>query len=513
MAGVATEMENPRAIGALDLEEQYRSSEDSRASRRRRAKLIKKLPRMTILAFVAINGGLLLVGGGALDRIVFLLTALLAGCILNSTDAPLYVEFTLALWMFSPFIRRVADYQGGFREPSLFLLVPFLVTLISGFRLRGLLRPHTRGLILPLALIACAILLGVDVGLLNGEMARTAQALVDWGTPICFGLYLAQLYPQYPQLKRAVQRNLLLCGCLIGIYGLYQFLVAPPWDCAWMKNIYIDLVPPSFGQPEPLGIRVFSTLNSPGVLSTYLMVILSIAVSQSGWKGLCVAAPVAVSFLLSQDRTSWIAWLISMLFLLILPAKATGAILRRRVLWIIASVTVVGSFLLVTPPFDEIVAQRLNTLSTLDQDGSVAERIGEYKWVLSYMEREPLGMGIVSAPAFNRMPVDGGPMHLLLSYGWPGAVLFSTGFGMLFFTMLFTPVPSDTLAAAARAILCGLSFQFLSGNVLIGSQGILFWGCLGIFFSSTYYRAAHHSQIALKYAYAPALHPAPVVQS
>ncbi len=505
-------MENPRAIGNPYIQEEYLSSEDPGASRWR-ATLIKKLPRMTVLAFVVGNGGLLIVGAGALDRIVFLISSLLTGCILNAIDDPLYVEFTLALWMFSPFIRRVADYEGGFREPSLFLLAPFLVTLISGFRLRGLLRLQTRGLIFPLTLIACALILGVNVGLLNGEAGRTAQALVNWVAPICFGLYLVQLYPQYPRLKRAVQRSLMVCGCIIGIYGLYQFLVAPPWDCAWMKNIYIDLVPPSFGQPEPLGIRVFSTLNSPGVLSTYLMVILSVAVSQSGWKGLCVAAPVATALLLSQDRTSWIAWLISMLFLLILPAKATGAILRRRVLWIIASVTVVGCFLFVTPPFDQIVAQRLDTLSALDKDGSVAERIGEYKWVLNYMEREPLGMGIVSAPAFNRMPVDGGPMHLLLSYGWPGALLFSTGFGMLFFMMLFTPVPSDNLAAAARAILCGLSFQFLSGNVLIGSQGILFWGCLGIFFSSTYYRAAHRSQISLRYAYATTLQPAPVVQS
>jgi O-Antigen ligase len=506
-------MENPWVIDRFDIETDYLSRQAPGASRARRAKLIAKAPRITILAFAAINGSLLVVGAGALERIVFLITSLLAGWILIVVDAPLYVEFTLALWMFSPFIRRVADYHGGFREPSIVLLVPFLVTLISVFRLRGLLRPHTRRMILPLAFIACALLLGIDVGLLHGEMARSVQALVDWGTPICFGLYLAQLYPQYPRLKSAIQRSLLVCGCIIGIYGLYQFLVAPAWDCAWMKNIYIDLVPPSFGQPEPLGIRVFSTLNSPGVLSTYLMVILSVAVSQPGWKGLCVAAPVATAFLLSQDRTSWIGWLISMLFLLILPAKATAATLRRRVIWIIASVAVVSTFLLVTPPFDQILAQRLDTLSALDQDGSVAERIGEYKWVLNYMEREPLGMGIVSAPAFNRMPVDGGPMHLLLSYGWAGAVLFSSGFAILFFTMLFTPVPSDTLAAAARAVLCGLSFQFLSGNVLIGPQGILFWGCLGIFFSSTYYRAAHHSQTAVRYAHPTALRPAPMVES
>jgi hypothetical protein len=168
------------------------------------------------------------------------------------------------------------------------------------------------------------------------------------------------------------------------------------------------------------------------------------------------------------------------------------------VIWIIASVSIVGSFLLFTPPFDQIIGQRLDTLSSLDQDGSLAERKGEYRWVLGYMENKPLGIGISSAPEFNRMPVDGGPMHLLLSFGWPGAVVFTCALAMLFFLMLFTPVPSDTLAAAARAILFGLCFQFFSGNILIGAQGILFWSCLGIFFSSAYYRAKDPAGVALK---------------
>jgi O-Antigen ligase len=490
-------MENSQTIGQPGIESDL-SVENPGSKKTRRARLLKSRPILAILLFAIANGGLLAVGAGALDRYVFLLTSLLTGFVLNKLDAPLFVEFTLGLWMFAPFIRRVADYEGGFQDPSIFLLAPFLVTLLSVLRLRGVMRPRTRALILPIVLIASAVLLGINIGLLNGEISRTLQAIVNWGAPLCFGLYLAQLYPQYPRLRTSIQRSFLVCGCIIGVYGVYQFLVAPAWDCAWMENIYINLVPPSFGQPEPLGIRVFSTLNSPGVLSTYLMVILSVAVSQPGWKGLFVAAPAAMSLLLSQDRTSWISWAIAMVVLLILPARATAGLLRRRVIWIIASVSIVGSFLLVTPPFDQIIAQRLDTLSSLDQDGSLAERKGEYKWVLNYMENKPLGIGISSAPEFNLMPVDGGPMHLLLSFGWPGAVMFTCAVAMLFLLMLFTPVPSDTLAAAARAILCGLCFQFLSGNILIGAQGILFWGCLGIFFSSAYYRAKDPAGVALK---------------
>lgn len=491
-------MENSPTIGEPGIESEDLSLDDSGTKKTRRASLLKRRPMLAIVFFAIANGGLLAIGAGGLDRFVFVLTSLLTGFVLNKLDAPLYVEFTLGLWMFAPFIRRVADYEGGFRDPSIFLLAPFLVTLISVLRLRGLLRSRTRALIFPIVLIASALFLGINVGLLNGEVSRTAQAIVNWVAPICFGLYIAQLYPQYPRLRASIQRSLLVCGCIIGVYGVYQFLVAPAWDCAWMENVYINLVPPSFGQPEPLGIRVFSTLNSPGVVSTYLMVILSVAVSQPGWKGLFVAAPAATSLLLSQDRTAWLSWALCMLVLLILPARSTAGLLRRRVIWIVASVSIVGSFLLFTPPFDQIIGQRLDTLQSLDQDGSLAERKGEYMWVLNYMENKPMGIGISSAPEFNRMPVDGGPMHLLLSFGWPGAVVFSCALAMLFFLMLFTPVPSDTLAAAARAILFGLCFQFFSGNILIGAQGILFWTCLGVFFASSYYRAKDPAGVALK---------------
>lgn len=47
---------------------------------------------------------------------------------------------------------------------------------------------------------------------------------------------------------------------LVAIYGIVQYLTVPPWDVFWMKHA--DMM--SIGNPYPLEIRVFSTLNSPG---------------------------------------------------------------------------------------------------------------------------------------------------------------------------------------------------------------------------------------------------------
>src|SRR5215469_1071936 len=98
-------MKNPATIGGLDIAQERLSSENSDLSRIRRAKLISKLPRMAIVTFAAVNGGLLVAGAGGLDRVAFPITSLLTAYILSTVDATLYVEFTLALWMFAPFIR------------------------------------------------------------------------------------------------------------------------------------------------------------------------------------------------------------------------------------------------------------------------------------------------------------------------------------------------------------------------------------------------------------------------
>lgn len=112
-------MENPVTIGERDIAQEDISQENPGPSRIRRAKLIRKLPRTAIVTFAAVNIGLLVVGAGALDRVAFLITSLLTAFILSAVDPPLYVEFTLALWMFAPFIRRMAEDQRPLNERPL----------------------------------------------------------------------------------------------------------------------------------------------------------------------------------------------------------------------------------------------------------------------------------------------------------------------------------------------------------------------------------------------------------
>ena len=57
---------------------------------------------------------------------------------------------------------------------------------------------------------------------------------------------------------------------LLGGYGIFQYLDPPSWDRDWMINSAMD----SIGEPEPLMVRVFGTLNAPGVYGLWIAALL-----------------------------------------------------------------------------------------------------------------------------------------------------------------------------------------------------------------------------------------------
>ena len=65
---------------------------------------------------------LLGLGQADLLRVAYLLLALVIGRYLQKHDTGRYVGFVLWLWYLSPFVRRVADLDAGWQDPSLVLL-------------------------------------------------------------------------------------------------------------------------------------------------------------------------------------------------------------------------------------------------------------------------------------------------------------------------------------------------------------------------------------------------------
>src|SRR5690606_31985599 len=100
-----------------------------------------------------------------------------------------YVKFVMWLWVLSPLVRRIADFQAGWQNPSLVLLTPYLVTSLCAVHVaaRLLLTPHAVRPSLPVGTTAFALaVLGTVVGVPMGLLLRNPDAVqetLNWLIP------------------------------------------------------------------------------------------------------------------------------------------------------------------------------------------------------------------------------------------------------------------------------------------------------------------------------------------
>ena len=170
-------------------------------------------------------------GSGHLLRPAVPAVATLFGLFLYLRRPILYVQYALWVWFLAPLARRVVDLRFGWMESNVVLLAPLLVSGIAGLTLL-----RKRGQVaggIPAAFVLCgtAILYGFVVGALLRPSAETAYAFLNWLCPLLFGLHLYMNWPQYQQHSEAISRTFLWAVLIIGVYGIYQFLSPPAWDC------------------------------------------------------------------------------------------------------------------------------------------------------------------------------------------------------------------------------------------------------------------------------------------
>ena len=78
-----------------------------------------------VLALMGLVPGL-----GKVVTLVFPIASLGVGFFLFGRYPILYLGYTWWLWFLTPFVRRLADFNGGYVEPSPILLSPVLVTAL-----------------------------------------------------------------------------------------------------------------------------------------------------------------------------------------------------------------------------------------------------------------------------------------------------------------------------------------------------------------------------------------------
>ncbi|MGB7712698.1 MAG: O-antigen ligase domain-containing protein [Microcoleus sp.] len=424
---------------------------------------------IAILGLLLITTLCLAAGLGKVLNIIFPAGSLAVGLFLYLRYPILYVGFTWWVFFLTPFIRRVADYRSGFTDPSPMLLAPPLVAMITIITFyRNLPKAGEQGS-LPFVLSAMGVFYGFLVGMINGSPVPAIVSLMAWVSPILFGFHLFVNWRDYPSYRDNIQRTFLWCVLVTASYGVYQYLVAPEWDRFWLIETKLYT---SMGKPEPLGLRVWSTMNAPlqfGIVMLAGNILLFIGQGTLRIPGLAVGI---LSVLLTSVRTVWGGLIIA---LITLVSSLKGGFQIRLIAFILTIVLCMVP-LSTVEPFSQVIQSRITSLSNVKDDQSAKDRAELYGRTLNLALSEVIGKGNGTL-----QPIDSGIIELLLTLGWMGAIPYIGGLLLIFYTLFQGSKPkSDPFASAARAIVVGFLPMLAGSNVIVGISGMVFWGFLGL---------------------------------
>jgi len=385
-----------------------------------------------------------------------------------------YLGFTWWVWFLTPCLRRMADLQSGWLDPNPIMLAPFLTTLVTIVTfVQYFPRMYKRGGF-PFLLVVLAVIYGLIVGICNWSFIKPSVPLLNWLTPVLFGFHLFANWQQYPIYRRVLQRVFLWGVLVMGIYGIFQYLVAPSWDRLWLMNQNTQV----FGVPEPLGIRVFSTMNSTQPFACVMAAGLVLLFSDRSRIRFLAAGAGYLSFLLSLARSAWLGWFVSLaLFIPSLKQK-----LQIRLVLTIFVMTILVLPLAAIDPFAEVINTRLSSLFNIGNDVSFNARSVGYNTALGYALSEVIGQGLGGVIISDFLGAnDSGILSLLFILGWFGTIPYLSGLVLLLISLTRKiEGGDDAFAAASRAIAFGTFAQIGLNESMLGVFGMVLWGFLGM---------------------------------
>ena len=435
--------------------------------------MIISLIIFTILCLVA--------GGGAILNLLFPLGSFAIGIYLYFSCPLLYIGFTWWLWFLTPFVRRLVDYQAGFTDPSPVLLSPILVTFITVNSLwRNLPKAYNQKT-LPFVLSMVGVIYGFVIGIFNRATVPLFIGLLDWFGPVIFAFYLFVNWRNYPAIKQNIQRVFSCAVLVTGIYGIIQYLIAPQWDRIWLIGTGLT----TMGHPEPLGIRVWSTMNASGPFANFMFAGLILLLSDRSILKIPASIVGYLAFLLSLVRSAWGSWLIALTIFM------TSVNLKHqiRLILILCFLIALVIPLANTEPFAEEISSRLETFGDLGGDGSANARQRTYSRLISTALTSFVGTGI------GEMSLDNSLLDLLIYLGWIGTIFYLGGMIIVLLFIFQKSNSTDSFALSCRAIAMGIILRLPLGPVIIEANGLLLWSFLAMAAAAKMY----HQNLAHKY--------------
>ena len=423
---------------------------------------------------------LLGLGQADLLRVAYLLLALVIGRYLQKHDTGRYVAFVLWLWYLSPFVRRVADLDAGWQDPSLVLLTPYLVTALCVPPLvQGLLSRSRRSLAVAgfgmFVIAGLGVVFGMPVGLLVGP-STAALEILNWFLPLCFGWYIATRADDVHRIEAAAASTFIAGAFVTGLYGMYQFVSPPLWDINWMQRSGMTTI----GRPVPFEVRVFGTMHSPGILASFLVIPLVLWLARPRASSMLAAGVAGVALLLSQVRSAWLAVAVAAVFVF----GALNAVQRVRMAVLTLAAVLLSSAALYTPEMRELVNSRMQTMERLEEDYSAMARVTGHEMALDFVAQNPLGAGIGQIDPKTEQFIsmrDSVVAATLVQFGLPGTLLYLAavgGLAMVLFVYYWSAASIQGAALAAAGL--GLLASSILSVVTAGPIGVCLWMIAGL---------------------------------
>ncbi|MDP9069728.1 MAG: hypothetical protein M3N68_00275 [Actinomycetota bacterium] len=319
----------------------------------------------------------------------------------------LSIILVVGTFVFSALVRRLLPALDP--TADLAAILPFLVALPLAAHGVRMTKPVGAVLLLAWITIRAAFSFDVPLAGLAGWLALAVPLLAAFG--------IARI----PSGLSTFARATVACGSIAALYGILQYFFLFSWDVEWLMRADLN----SAGQPGSTNFRPFSTLPAPGTAATLSAVVILILVFRKelvwrSWLFRAVALASSSTFLLlTQVRSVWLALVVSLL----VGAFAARGRPAQQILPLSAFVVAVVLVL----PLGEVVVDRLDTFSNLQDDVSYRNRIGTLAKAGTIVS--PLGLGVGQFSSARRVreanPVDNGYLVILGEVGVVGAVLMT----------------------------------------------------------------------------------------
>jgi hypothetical protein len=441
---------------------------------------------IVILGFILLTTACYFTGAVGNLRLIFPVSSLLVAIFLYLRHPVLYIGFTWWMWFLTPLLARLIDYKIGWDPTRQILIAPYLVVFVTLATFLKHFPSASRQGGFPFILSFIGVSYGFLVGLIYNQPVPVFRGFLDWICPIIFAFHLFTNWRDYPIYRQHIQRTFILCVLLTGAYGIYQFVVAPEWDRLWLTESKMFT---SSGDPEPFGMRVWSTMHSVGPFGTVMQAGLLLLLTSTGPLIFPASAVGYVSFLLSQARTNWGGWLLGVIMLM----GSVKAKIQMRIITIILIMAMCVIPLVTIEPISEVVTARLESFSNLEKDTSFRDRSGSYDRNLNIALSNVLGNGLGNIWKVNEktgqievIVIDSGVLDMFFTLGWVGAIPYLGGLILIIFTVSkYSEARFDSFVSVARAIGISSCTQLIINSAMISISGMILWG----FFAMT--MAAH----------------------